>query len=388
MYRPSLAKDRVKCSLNSITNYVQLMCPYVFISRLMGFIPYKIVSSKFVYSKPYFVYSTIIFVSYVTYLAFCVYKVNFHYREIYTFILHRMHLTFNIIFGLVVITSAYALKRSVLRIIERISQISRMLPPKMFSSLAKKMYTKDALMFSLSLSFTLYGLSSYTIPLLYAVWIPFFVILVINTLYTNNVYVLEACLKEINDVLVKLREILLNDEPHLLRRVYHSQKNPILLAELRTLKKQHLEISEIVRTMDSAFGASILTILILLLIDISLNLYVYLVMMNQGGRITELFSINLFFVFHHVLEVILIIWATEKAKTQGKRIGSNIHRIIIHTYDKEITDELKLFSMQVLQKEITFTAKGLVLDATVLTKAVCSITTFLLVLIQFLVKPC
>ncbi|XP_026669751.1 uncharacterized protein LOC108625320 isoform X3 [Ceratina calcarata] len=340
MYRPSLAKDRVKCSLNSITNYVQLMCPYVFISRLMGFIPYKIVSSKFVYSKPYFVYSTIIFVSYVTYLAFCVYKVNFHYREIYTFILHRMHLTFNIIFGLVVITSAYALKRSVLRIIERISQISRMLPPKMFSSLAKKMYTKDALMFSLSLSFTLYGLSSYTIPLLYAVWIPFFVILVINTLYTNNVYVLEACLKEINDVLVKLREILLNDEPHLLRRVYHSQKNPILLAELRTLKKQHLEISEIVRTMDSAFG----------------------------GRITELFSINLFFVFHHVLEVILIIWATEKAKTQGKRIGSNIHRIIIHTYDKEITDELKLFSMQVLQKEITFTAKGLVLDATVLTK--------------------
>ncbi|XP_017892956.2 uncharacterized protein LOC108632724 [Ceratina calcarata] len=316
MYRRSSAKERVKCSLNSIANYVQLMCPYVSIARLMGFIPYNIVSSKFVYSKPYFVYSTIIFISYMMYLAFCTYQINFHYREIYTFMLRRLHVTFNIIFGLVLFTSAYASKRSVLYLIERTSQISRMLPPNIFSSLAKNMYTKDALMFFLSFSLTLYQFTNYTKPLLCAVWIIFFAILMINTLYTNNVYVLEACLKEINDALVKLREILINDEPHLLRRVYHSRKNPILLAELRTLKKQHLEISEVVRMMDSAFGAPILTILILLMIDISFNLYKYLVMINQGGRVTELFSINLFFVFYHVLEVILIIWLTEKSKTQ------------------------------------------------------------------------
>ncbi|XP_017891025.1 uncharacterized protein LOC108631547 [Ceratina calcarata] len=254
--------------------------------------------------------------------------------------------------------------------------------------MAKRMYIKDVIMFIPILNFGQFVLAHDQTALIYTIWVNFIGFFVIIVLYTNNVCVLEACFKDINNNLVNVRETIINDEPHLLRRVYHTRKNPMLLAELRMLKKQHLEISEAVKMLNSAFGSTNLAIFTFLLLDVTFNLYKYLVELNQGGRLTELFSYTLFFVLYYATYVILIIWYVEKVKTQVRQIGSNIHRLVIHTYDKEITNELKLFSLQVLQREITFTATGFVIDATLLTKAVCSITTFLLILIQFLVKPC
>ncbi|XP_033319186.1 uncharacterized protein LOC117216538 [Bombus bifarius] len=53
-----------------------------------------------------------------------------------------------------------------------------------------------------------------------------------------------------------------------------------------------------------------------------------------------------------------------------QKTGRNIHRILVHTFDEQVTTELELFSLQVLQKGNTFVMNGLVIDATLLTKVI------------------
>ncbi|TGZ50470.1 hypothetical protein DBV15_04235 [Temnothorax longispinosus] len=56
-----------------------------------------------------------------------------------------------------------------------------------------------------------------------------------------------------------------------------------------------------------------------------------------------------------------------------------------HFCAKEIATNLQMFSLQVLHRENAFSAKGLIVDATLLTAIVGNITTYLLILIQFLI---
>ncbi|CAL7950383.1 unnamed protein product [Xylocopa violacea] len=202
-------------------------------------------------------------------------------------------------------------------------------------------------------------------------------------------HVLNGCLNHINDSLAEIENALINDEPHLLRRVYHMQKNPELLTKLKTLKKQHLEVSETLQMLNDSFSMQCIGITTLLFIDITFNIYNYLLVYNKGGKIKQWFSFPSFFLICNVLQLIMLIWSSEVTKTRIEKMGTNIHRIIMHTFDEQITSELEMFSLQVLQRDNTFIAKGLVIDATLLTKILCSSTTFLLILIQFLVaKPC
>ncbi|EGI57915.1 hypothetical protein G5I_14103 [Acromyrmex echinatior] len=59
-------------------------------------------------------------------------------------------------------------------------------------------------------------------------------------------------------------------------------------------------------------------------------------------------------------------WACDTGKDEAIRIGINVHEILNDTIDEQIKDELQLFSLQVLNRENIFSAKGLILDATLL----------------------
>ncbi|XP_017752988.1 PREDICTED: uncharacterized protein LOC108545734 [Eufriesea mexicana] len=213
-------------------------------------------------------------------------------------------------------------------------------------------------------------------------------VLALNNLYTNNVYVLSACFQQINESLEKLKEILINDEPHLRRRVFHARKNPVLLTMLRRQKEQHLETSKTVHELNNAFSTQMEASLFLLLIDITFNIYSYLLVYNNEGTIKK-FGYDIIFAVFYVVHVIVIILVVDIARSEMEKIGWNIHRILIHTSDEKMTTELEMFSLQVLQRGNTFTMKAIVLDFTYLKQIVCSITTFLLILVQFLVdRPC
>ncbi|XP_043259890.1 uncharacterized protein LOC122401675 [Colletes gigas] len=210
----------------------------------------------------------------------------------------------------------------------------------------------------------------------------------LNSLYVSNVRVVKASFWEINESLIKLRGTLINDEPHLLRRVYHTQKNSMLLAEVRTLKRQHLEISAVVQLINQVFSEEVIGTIALTLVDITFNLY-FCLMVEYSEDPQVWWSLQLVCVVFYFLNLVVMVWACETAMDQAKKVVSNIHRTLVIIFDEKLTTELELFSVQVLQQDNTFSAKGLMIDATLLTKVVSTITTYLLILIQFLlVKPC
>ncbi|XP_071637222.1 uncharacterized protein [Temnothorax longispinosus] len=84
------------------------------------------------------------------------------------------------------------------------------------------------------------------------------------------------------------------------------------------------------------------------------------------------------------IKLVLIVWACETGKNQAMEISSTVHDVFNSASNKQIKYEMRLFSLQLSHCENTFSAKGLTVDATLLTKMASGIITYLLILIQFL----
>ncbi|XP_018310352.1 uncharacterized protein [Mycetomoellerius zeteki] len=88
---------------------------------------------------------------------------------------------------------------------------------------------------------------------------------------------------------------------------------------------------------------------------------------------------------HYVMKVVLIVWACETGKNQAREISTTIYDVLNNTRDEQIKGELQLFSLQILHCKNIFLTKGLAMDATLLVAMVGGITTYVLILIQFLI---
>ncbi|XP_033319044.1 uncharacterized protein LOC117216452 [Bombus bifarius] len=256
-----------------------------------------------------------------------------------------------------------------IRAIDGISNVSRILSSETWHKMATRIVIKDILILIPQMCYIPVIILYSNFIFGYTCWYTFFGVIVLISLYTNNVYVLNACFKYINDSLVQVKEILVNDEPHLLRRVYHMQKNPILLTKLRTLKKQHLEMSEVVQLLNSTCSMQIEAMLTIMFIDITFNMYNYLSMHKEMGEVKSL-ALILGYAIYYIVHVIITVSIVETTRSQMTKIGSSVHRILVHTFDDQVTTELQFFSLQVLQKGNVFVMKGLIIDATLLTKVV------------------
>ncbi|KAG7188678.1 hypothetical protein KM043_008300 [Ampulex compressa] len=207
-------------------------------------------------------------------------------------------------------------------------------------------------------------------------------------LYINCVCVLKACFEKINENLLKLKDALSTDEPHLLRRIYHEQWNPLLLLELRALKKCHLQIGDVINMLNATFSLQIVMTVVLTFAEVTFSLYFY-ILQQEGGTSIDTnkkiwYSYFVTSAVYYFIKLVLLAWACETSKNQALQIGVNVHEVLISTTNQQIKDELQLFSLQALHRDNLFTAKGLCMDATVLTKVVGGITTYLLILIQFM----
>ncbi|KYQ52931.1 Putative gustatory receptor 28b [Trachymyrmex zeteki] len=192
-----------------------------------------------------------------------------------------------------------------------------------------------------------------------------------DMLYMNCVCILKACFKMIDDNLINLRELIINDEPHLLRRIYHEQKNSFLLMELKALKKQHLAISDTVQMLNTIFSLHILATIIMTFSQLTFHLYFYIT--NWNISMFEDSTIDLFYhiftMVHTIIyciKIVLIVWACETGKDRAMKIGITVHDLLNNISDKQITEELQLFSVQILHRENAFSAKGLLVDVTLL----------------------
>ncbi|XP_078053294.1 uncharacterized protein LOC144478850 [Augochlora pura] len=374
--------------LFNVMDFVTLIRPYVFFMSILGYFPYSISLSTHKLVKKYFVWSMIILIQTTLICPVLLYGTAIF--DQYTELPVRWSCISIFGFGLIGLWTSHFSSRSKLHFLRMVSTASRVLSAETFCSTAKWMFAVDFIKLTLFATFAstiernIWSTIQYTISLYI-----FLVVFVLNLVFINSLYVIRLCFRKINISLEKLRMNLVTDEPHLLRRVYHSQKNPTLLSELKTLRRQHLELCKIVNTSNETFGLENIITIALIMTTITFNLYAYLLENTDDGKIVRLWSVHIKYIFHNCHSLLEMAVVCELLKNQANSIGHNLHRILVITFDEDIITELSSFSMQVLQQNHRVMAKGLVIDATLLTKVVGIITTYLLILIQFLLMtPC
>ncbi|XP_011859897.1 PREDICTED: putative gustatory receptor 28b [Vollenhovia emeryi] len=202
-----------------------------------------------------------------------------------------------------------------------------------------------------------------------------------------------TCFKQINDNLVNLREVLTNGEPYLLNGASRNQRNPFLLMKITALKKQHLSISDSVRMLKMVYSLQLVSTILMAFTHITFNMYFYfLALVQKSVPLTSvekqvLYEYFITFIMYYIIKIALMVWACETGKNQAREITTTIYNVVNSTNNKQIKYELELFYLQLLHCENVFSAKWITIDAKLLTAIIGSITTYLLILLQFLFTP-
>ncbi|XP_076167953.1 uncharacterized protein LOC143147021 [Ptiloglossa arizonensis] len=326
--------------LFAIKDFKSLIHISIVVTRILGYLPYKIQSSKYVFSRIQFVWSTFVVFLHAILMFLSIYQINFSDEKI-EFMSTTMHCNIILGLGLMNICSSYISSPTKIQVLQRVSDLSRKLPLGMFRSTIKWALINDLLKFC-PLITCLPNIFKGKVVSNCILWYTFFLTVLLNLLYQNVVRVLYARFWKINESLVNVRETLMNDEPHLLRRVYHTQNNPVLLTELRTLKRHHLEISDVVQLLNDKFSNEVIGMIALTLVDITFNLYFYIATYTDKGGVEMWLSFQLACGFLYSWNLVSMVWACECVTDQAKDIGSNIHRIVVITTDEQIIAEVRV----------------------------------------------
>ncbi|XP_018369831.1 PREDICTED: putative gustatory receptor 28a [Trachymyrmex cornetzi] len=379
-----------KWQLFHATDFQSLMHPCFTFCRILGIFPYRINASTFETTKQRSILATVIIG------ILCIYELGVLCRiniigtiKFDTIALAFERNCFFTLSGFIAIVT-YILNGSRMHLLQNIMEISLRLPPDSYRKLSKLIHAKDIFGFFFLIgqaTFYRFVLEFNNMDKIFILYMNL-IILQMDMLYINCVCVLKACFKEINDNLANLEQVVMNDEPHLLRRIYHKQKNPFLLMKLKALRKQHLITSDAVQMLNTIFSPQLLATIVITFSELTFLLYFYIFhwkidTKNVNHKLLDWLLLTS--LMYQCIKIALMGWACDTGKDEAMRIGTTVHEILNDTIDEQIKDELQLFSLQVLQRENTFSAKGLIVDATLLVGIVSNITTYLLILIQFLI---
>ncbi|XP_076657220.1 uncharacterized protein LOC143361583 [Halictus rubicundus] len=329
---------KIRKSLH-VSDFVTLMQPYISVISALGYFPYDTKLSSTKLAKMSFIGSVIKMIHITLLCPFIIYHTKF-IEGIWKESSAMIHMISVYTLGLVGLWATFVSSRSKLHLLRMISTASRVLSCEVYCRTAKWMFTIDIVRVCIFTTF-IFDLEG-ELWMLVAISIAIYMFLVataLSTLFINCLYVMYLCFRKMNTSLEKLKMNLATDEPHLLRRVYHSQKNPALLSELKMLRRQHIEFSSIIDAFNEAFGLEIIVIVALTVMDMTFNLYLYLTQNTDDGKIVSPWSRKMMYVGFSSLALIALAVVCEKVKDQGKDIGSNIHRILVITYDEQISTE-------------------------------------------------
>ncbi|XP_012063661.1 PREDICTED: putative gustatory receptor 28b [Atta cephalotes] len=165
------------------------------------------------------------------------------------------------------------------------------------------------------------------------------------------------------------------------------QRNQTLLLKLKALKKWHLRISDTVQMLNTIFGLQLLGTIVTSFINITFDIYSSVVHWQDGVFIN--FDMHFLHIFsssivYYVVKITLLVWVCETGKNQAQEISTTVHELLNNIKDEHIKNELQLFSLQILHRKNTFSIKCLTIDAKLLAAIMGNITTYLLIMIQFL----
>ncbi|XP_011859891.1 PREDICTED: putative gustatory receptor 28b [Vollenhovia emeryi] len=398
MFNPSLkfrrqAKGKIqkKWQLFNATDFQSLMYPCFTFCRILGMFPYKINTSTLEIYKPLFiVWSVIVCVCCIGELVI-LYQINISGTINMRSVPRTLERSSYYSLSNLVVVVTYILSGPRMRLLQTILDISSTLPLESYRKLSWLIHTKDIIGTSYVIGIVLIYHSRMRVD----VMMKFFVIYVnmlvfeMDMMYMNCVCVLKACFKGINDNLINLQKLIVNSETHLFQPIYYVQRNSFLLIKLKALKKQHLRVSDTVQMLNIIFSLQIIATIILTFIEMTFNIYYYILQWREDVLILimekQLYHAYFFIcIAYFFTKITLIIWACETGKNQASEIGTTVHDVLNCTNNEQIKYELQLFSLQILHHKNKFSAKGFTVDATLLAAIIGNVTTYILILMQFL----
>ena len=322
------------------------MHPCFTFCRILGIFPYRINASTFETTKQRCILTTIIIG------ILCIYELGILCRIniIGTIKFNIVALTFerNCFFtlsGFIMIVT-YILNDSRMHLLQNIMEISLRLPPDSYRKLSKLIHAKDIFGFFFLIGQTTFYqviLEFNNMDKIFVLYMNL-IILQMDMLYINCVCVLKACFKEINDNLTNLGQVIMNDKPHLLRRLYHEQRNPFLLMKLKALRKQHLITSDAVQMLNTIFSLQLLATIVITFVELTFFLYFYIFHWKIDANINHkgFDWLLLTSLMYQCIKIVLIGWACDTGKDEAMGIGTTVHEILNDTNDEQIDEVNKI----------------------------------------------
>lgn len=342
---PGGKQKEEKWRLFHAKDFQSFMYPCFTFCHIFGIFPYKINATTFEVSKPHFILSIV-----VTSIT-GIYALMMLFGSPILGKLDMLNLPGNLadgcnfVFGGFIMIITFILTGQRIRLLQNILKISSRLPSESYEKLSRLIHTKDIigpLLVAIVMITSSACRGHFEINFLIQIYINVMVF-EMDMLYMNCVCVLKMCFKRINDDLANIRRIIVNDESHIFKLNY--QRNHFLIMELKTLKKQHLVITDTVRMLNSIFGLQLVATIIMMFCDITFTLYyyilfcLYLFLSNTSENM--LFHVcYLSYLAHSFIKIALIVWACETGKNQALQISVSIHDVFNVTTDEPIKDEV------------------------------------------------
>ncbi|RLZ02190.1 Gustatory receptor 5 [Cephus cinctus] len=158
---------------------------------------------------------------------------------------------------------------------------------------------------------------------------------------------------------------------------------------IRSIKKLHMAyttLCEVCLEVSEYYGVSIL---------LAISYYFYSLVYNAysilGPFVVSREQIKLFILLDSISWLIILVfpiavltWSVTKTVSEAKRTSDVVHELLHSVLHREAKIELKYFSLQLLHKNISFTAfEFFTLDFTLLRSILSATATYLIILIQF-----
>ncbi|XP_011705690.1 PREDICTED: uncharacterized protein LOC105460898 [Wasmannia auropunctata] len=373
-------------------DFQSLMRPCFTFCRILGVFPYTINASTFEMSKPYCILSIIVTCVCNIYALITMFNSSVSEKidmlNLPAFLADR----WCFMLGDFIITVTFILTRPRIRLLQTILKISSRLPAESYEKLSRLIHAKDIIGLICLIGLMLPHVYTLQINILLQVYINL-VVFQMDMLYMNCICILKMCFKRINDNLAQMRKSIANKEPHVLRLLYHEQRSPLLIMELKALEKQHLIISNTVQKLNIIFNLQLFATVAIICHNIIFNVF-YNILSLLFHLLTDT-PINLSYHVYFLLnmgqiftKIALIVWACETSKHQALLINTSIHDVLNCTIDEHIRDELQLFSLQTLHCNNTFCVKGFAVDAKLLIGILGSVATHVFIMVQFVLVSC
>ncbi|KYN08352.1 hypothetical protein ALC62_00643 [Cyphomyrmex costatus] len=327
------------------TDFQSLMYPCFTFCSILGIFPYRINASTFETTKQRYILTTVITCVFCLFTLIMLYGIDISGTIKYdnTFITIKRNCYF--IYGLLIAIVTYIMKDLRMHLLQNIMEISLILSPNSYRKLSRLIHAKDIFGFFFVVGHMIFCYFLLDFDNADKILVSCIHLIGFQTdmLYMNCVCVIKYCFKEINDNLTNLRKLVVNDNPHLLRGIYHARRNPFLLMKLKALITQHLMISDTVQMLNTVFGLQLLATIVMTFVELTFCLYLYIICLWNAymyGYHTFHDVLLVTALTYQFIKITLTAWACDTGKDEAIMVGITVHEILNDTIDEQIKDEV------------------------------------------------